>query len=120
MSVLLDWAAARNEERAELGCHRLESLVSSTGNEPSLRCSFNRPGERFEIDRARPHGNPGEVTEKRCVRPVATLVSCDSGDLENRPNLVFVELELDGWKSRHGGDHITRLVQPRVHPAILS
>jgi hypothetical protein len=34
--------------------------------------------------------------------------------------LVLVELELRGWNSRHAGDRITRLLQPRVHPAILS
>jgi hypothetical protein len=85
-----------------------------------LRDSFNRPGERVKIDGAAPHGYPGEVTQKRCVRPLATLVRRHAGDLKNGPNLMLVELELAGWKSRRGGDGITRFLQPRVHPAILS
>jgi hypothetical protein len=95
-------------------------LDAERTSKPSLQGSFNCLGERVEIDRAAPHGDSGEVTEKRCVRPLATLVRCDAGDLEDGANFVLVELELGAWKSRHGGDRITRLLQPRVHPAILS
>jgi hypothetical protein len=76
--------------------------------------------ESLEIGRTASHGNPGQVTEERCVRPLAALVGCEAGDLENDSNLIVVELKLAGWKSRCGGDLITRPLQPRVHPAILS
>jgi len=96
-----------------------ELLLSSSF--PSVRAGpFNCLGEGFEIDRTAPHGNSGEVTKKRRVRPLATLVGCDARDLENGPNLVLVELELAAWKSGRGGNRITRFLQPRVHPTILS